>query len=251
MRTLQRSGAFPQQFVTVFLALSTGAIELHAQEMTAPSVVRAQAEAILSTVIAGQINELHVAEGESFSEGDPLAEIDCAIYRSEAAAIRSESVGALAMAASREALFSRGGSGQLEVDVARAEALAATARAETAELRVGTCTIQAPFDGRVVEHAVNEFEHVEPGQPVLSIVSSGTPDLEIIAPAEWLTWLEPGMRGQLSLEAQREIYSVSISAIAPVVDPVSRTVKLTGTIEGNTDRLLPGMSGLVNLRPDQ
>ena len=44
---------------------------------------------------------------------------------------------------------------------------------------------------------------------------------------------------------------MTVSAIAPIVDPVSRTVKLTGTINGNTDSLLPGMSGLVTLRREQ
>jgi multidrug efflux pump subunit AcrA (membrane-fusion protein) len=86
---------------------------------------------------------------------------------------------------------------------------------------------------------------------MLSIVSSKIPDLEIIAPEEWLNWLKPGTRGELRVEASREVFAVTVKSIAPVVDPVSRTVKLTGTFDGDTTGLLPGMSGLVTLRRDK
>jgi RND family efflux transporter MFP subunit len=251
MKLEQRSMARVLRLLTVVLALATSNGVLQAQELTAPSVIRAQAEATLSSSVSGPISRLHVDEGESFKAGDILAEVDCAIYQSEAAAARAEADGAMALATSQEVLFSRGGSGQLEVDVAKAEAVAATARAETAELRVETCTIRAPYDGRVVEHAVNTFEYVETGQPMLSIVSSKLPDLEIIAPADWLNWLKPGTRGELRVEASREVFVVSVKAIAPVVDPVSRTVKLTGTFDGDTTGLLPGMSGLITLSRDK
>ncbi len=228
----------------VFFSLPQG---LQAQEFSAPSLVRAQDEATLSSEISGKINALPFEEGAAFRAGEVLVDLGCAIYRSEAAAAFAESTGALAAVAANQALFDRGGLGRLEVDLAKAEAAAAAARAKSADLRIDACQIRAPYDGRVAEHAVSTHEYVEPGQPVLSIVSTGTPDLEIIAPAEWLRWVEPGTRGQLRLDARREDFTVTIETLGPIVDPVSRTVKLTAAFGGDAGGVLPGMTGLVIL----
>lgn len=218
-----------------------------AQEFTAPSIVRAREEATLSSIISGGVHALPIEEGAGFEAGDILIEINCSIYRAEAEAALADSTGAQAAAASREALFSRGGIGRVEVELAKAEAAAAAARARSAQLRVDACQTYAPYDGRVAEHFVNVFEYVEPGQPVLSIVSTASPDVEIIAPSDWLSWLQPGTEGRLRLEAREEVFSITIETVAPIVDPVSRTVKLTAAFNGDTDGVLPGMSGLVTL----
>jgi RND family efflux transporter MFP subunit len=220
---------------------------LQAQELSAPSVVRAREEATLSSSISGRVDALPFEEGAKFEAGDSLAEINCAIYRSEAEAALAERAGAFAAAASREALYSRGGIGRLDVDLAKAEAAAAAARARSAELRVQACQILAPYDGRVAEHVVNAFEYVEQGQAVLSIVSIESPDLEIIAPAEWLRWVKPGTVGRLRLEAKQSDFNITVETVGPIVDPVSRTVKLRASFDGDTNGVLPGMSGLVML----
>jgi RND family efflux transporter MFP subunit len=215
------------------------------QDFSAPSVVRAEAEATLSSEIPGRIDSLPFKSGEAFARGEVLIEIDCARFASQAKTAHAESAGAAAVAASREALFAKGGIGQLEVDMAKAAAAAALARVETAELQVGYCEVRAPFDGFVTEHMLNAFEFVEPGEPVLSIVSSGDLDLEIIAPADWLTWVGPGTGGELRLDAIDQSFGITIRSLAPVVDPVSRTVKLRADFNGDTTGARPGMSGLV------
>ena len=94
---------------------------------------------------------------------------------------------------------------------------------------------------------MNPFEYVDAGAPIVSLVSIGTPDLEIIAPAEWLQWLRVGATGELRLDARRDPIPVQIDSLGPTVDPVSRTVKLTAVFEGSTEGILPGMSGFVVL----
>ncbi len=234
-------------FSALALLVSTPqfASEALAQDATAPSVVRPQHEAHLASQISGIIHTMPFDEGQYFRAGDTLVQLDCSIYESEAKAAAAEASGAVSVLESRVALFERGAIGQLEVDTSRAQAAVASAKAETAELRVHACQIRAPFDGRVSEQIVNAFEYVQPGQPLLSIVSNGEEDLEIIAPAEWLSWLRPGTNGRLRLEASQTEINVSINTLGTTVDPVSRTVKLTAFIEEDDSNILPGMSGIV------
>jgi RND family efflux transporter MFP subunit len=222
-----------------------------AQEFTAPSIVRAEAEATLSSIISGTIQALPFEKGAEFSAGEELASLDCSIYLSESVATRAEQEAAMIAANSLQALFARGGIGQLEVDVAKAEAAAVSARAQIAQSRADACHILAPYDGRVAEHSVSAFEFVDPGQAVLSIVSTGVPDLEIIAPADWLAWVKPGVKGRLRLEGKEGELSVTIDMLGPVVDPVSRTVSMTAVFDGKVEGILPGMSGIITLEPIQ
>ncbi len=221
------------------------ASEALAQDATAPSVVRPQHEAHLASQISGIIHAIPFDEGEYFRTGDTLIQLDCSIYESEAKAATAEASGALSILESRVALFERGAIGQLEIDTSSAQAAVASAKAETANLRVHACQIKAPFDGRIAEQIVNAFEYVQPGQPLLSVISDGKEDLEIIAPAEWLSWLRPGTIGKLRLEASRNEINVSVNTLGTTVDPVSRTVKLTAVIEKDDSNILPGMSGIV------
>ena len=233
--------------LVVSLLAGTRPLVATAQDATAPSVVRAQQEATLASRISGVVDLLPLDIGAEFQAGEVLARIDCEIYQAEAAAAEADSSGALVALAAQEALLARGGIGKLDVDVSRARAQAAAARAKSASLREESCKVRAPFDGKVAERLVNPFEYVDAGTPIVSLVSIGTPDLEIIAPAEWLLWLRLGATGELRLDARRDPIPVQIDSLGPTVDPVSRTVKLTAVFEGPTAGILPGMSGLVVL----
>ncbi len=237
--------------IPLVVAAQTVGSAAYGESMAAPSVVRAESEALLSSQISGRIVALPFKEGDGFRAGEVLVDIDCAILDFEATAAAAESLGKAAVAQSREALFARGGGSQLDVRAAQAEATAAAARADAAKQRVQYCRITAPYDGRIVEKTVNVHELVEPGKPLLAIVSTGKPDLEIIAPAEWLAWVRPGVAGTLTLEATRKVLSVEVRAIAPAVDPVSRTVTLSAILLGEVNGVLPGMSGIVALERPQ
>ena len=201
---------------------------------TAPAVVRAEAEAQLSSSLSGMIEALPVDDGAVFSEGDLLARLDCAVQRAEAEAATADHQAAQAEFDVRKALLARGGTGEVQVAVAKAQAAATKARQRLAEAVVSKCDIVAPFDGRVVEASVNEFEYVEPSQALLSVVSSGRPELEINAPGVWLRWLSIGSEGRVEFEEVEGIFAVQVSSIGAAIDPVSATIKVTAEFQKGT-----------------
>lgn len=235
--------------LVLFLALALVAPRALADPVTAPSVARAEAQAVISSILPGTVAALPLHPGDAFAAGDALLWLDCALPEAEAAALRAEHEAARLRAATLADLLSRGGAGRLEVAAAKALAAAARARLDSALIRLRSCAITAPFDGRIVEYAVNPFEYVAPAQPVVSIVSSGQPVLDIIAPETWLHWIAPGHRGRVQFNAVPGALEVTITGIAPIVDPVSQTVKLSARFHGAPDRILPGMTGRVRFDP--
>lgn len=212
---------------------------------TAPAVVRADAEAQLSSSLSGTIEALPFNEGSAFLEGDLLVRLDCAMQRAEAEAAAADHQAAQAEFEVRRALLARGGTGEVQVAVAEAQAAATKARQRLAEAVVSKCEIVAPFDGRVVDISVNEFEYVEPSQALLSVASSGRPELEINAPAVWLRWLNIGSEGRVEFEEVDGTFAVRVSSIGAAIDPVSATIKVTAEFQKETPKILPGMSGMV------
>jgi RND family efflux transporter MFP subunit len=238
-------------FAPLCAALGLLPVTSDAQEGGAPAVVKAEREATLSSLVAGVITTFHFDEGAAFREGDVLVEIDCRLYQFDARAAEARRSRVAAEMAAREKLFERGGISRLEVDALRAELDGVAAEVAAAALRVDQCQVRAPFAGRVGEHGANAAEFVEPGRPVLSIVSSGRPSLEIILPAEWLAWVGPGSVGRLRLDAVAGDIPVTVSSLAPSIDPVSRTLRVKATIDDDTVPILPGMSGFVVLERSQ
>ncbi|MAE91988.1 MAG: hypothetical protein CMI67_20825 [Pelagibaca sp.] len=212
---------------------------------TAPAVVRADAEAQLSSSLSGTIEALPFNEGSAFSEGDLLVRLDCAIQRAEAEAAAADHKAAQAEFKVRRALRARGGTGEIQVVVAEAQAAATKARQRRAEAVVSKCEILAPFEGRVVETAVHEFEYVEPSEALLSVVSSGPLELEINAPAVWLRWLKVGSEGRVEFAEVDGRFAIYVTSIGAAIDPVSATIKVTAVFQQDTLPLLPGMAGLV------
>ncbi|MDQ2095167.1 efflux RND transporter periplasmic adaptor subunit [Rhodalgimonas zhirmunskyi] len=222
-----------------------------AETVGAPAVVRAEATAIISSVVSGRINELPYEEGAEFKEGDVLARIDCAVLDAETEALRAEKDAAFSRSNSLQRLLRSGGIGKAEVEAAEAMSLAAEAKLTAAKITLKGCVIEAPFDGKLSEYSVNRYEFVEQSKPMFSIVSSGKPELEIIAPDTWLRWIAVGKTGQIQLDAAVGTYEISVTGVAPVVDPVSRTVKLSAVFTGNASGILPGMSGRVLFEDDR
>ncbi|MCV6594923.1 MAG: efflux RND transporter periplasmic adaptor subunit [Silicimonas sp.] len=216
-----------------------------AQDRTAPAVVRAEAEATLSAALSGVIAKRPFEEGAAFAAGDVLIALDCAIPEAEAQAALAGQNSAEAQYQALAALAERGGTGRTEVAIAKADAAAARARARAAELRLAGCTVIAPFDGYVSEYAVNRHEYVQASEPLVSVLSSARPEIDVIAPADWLRWIKPGSTGRLRLDATGRDYAVTVTGIGASVDPVSRTVKLTAGLTEAAPDILPGMSGLV------
>lgn len=241
---VRKSRGLISPFVIAF-GLSLGLSPAYAQDRTAPSVVKAEAEATLASVLAGTILELPFDLGDRFGKDDLLMRLDCSIQEAEAAAARSESEAAQVDFVARSALLARGGIGRAEVQVAAANAAATQAVVERAEAILDGCELRAPFDGYVSDRLVNRYEYVQSGEQMLSIVSAERPKLQIIAPSVWLRWMKPGQRGRFRLEAAEGDFTVSVSTIGATVDPVSRTVTLEADFDGDVRQILPGMSGLV------
>jgi len=236
-------------FRAALLLLLGGIAVTHAQEQApVQALLQAREEATLSSRLAGQISELEVRAGDSFVRGQLLLRFDCALGEQEAKKARAQLDIARATLASSLKLKALESISDLEVAIARAEQDKAEAELARSAIQLRYCELAAPWDGRVVERHGNPLENVAVGQPLLTIIGTDTPSIQMFVPSAALAWLTVGTEFELEVRETGKRYRARLSRVGARVDAVSQTVELFGEFLEQHAELLPGMSGSAFLQ---
>ena len=202
-------------------------------------------ETVLSSQMAGKIEKINVEEGDRFQKGAPLVVFDCKIEETELKRAVTELEAAKKTLGVNRSLAHLKSISGLDVAMAEAKVLSAEAEAAVRQAVVERCTLNAPFDGRVVEIPVSAYQTVRQAEPLLKILDDQDLRLEVIVPSSWLAWLKEGEPFSIVMDETGKTYQAKVSKIGARIDPVSQSVKVLGRIEGTHPELMAGMSGAV------
>lgn len=192
----------------------------------------------LSSLVAGRITSLNVAEGDRVHKGELLATIDSHTYDDQlrqAQASLSQSQATLQNAQQNlkrnQTLFERGivagkelQDAQLQVTVAESAQHQAETTEETAQLQVSRTRITSPLNGVVAKRFVSVGEQVDGtgSQPIIEIADINEVELSGNLPAPYLVKIHldeaiPATSDSFPGKAFRG----RIIAISPAVDPAT------------------------------
>ncbi|MGB0682566.1 MAG: efflux RND transporter periplasmic adaptor subunit [Magnetovibrionaceae bacterium] len=205
-------------------------------------------QARVSSEISARITKLPLREGQSFKKGDLLVDFDCRLYRARLKVAAADLAAAKATLANKQELQRLNSTGALDVALAQAGLDRAAGEHQAAGFPVDRCRLRAPFDGRIVERAVNRYETVSPGDPLLSLIAEGTPDVKLVIPSGWLTWLKKDTPFELAIDETGAVVQGSITRVGALIDAVSQSLTVYGRLSKG-DQLRPGMSGTARFQP--
>lgn len=189
----------------------------------------------VSALVAGRVNAVPVAEGDSVRQGQVVAELDRQPFddqrRQAAAAVeqaRAQLENAHLNLQRNQQLFERGIAAGKEVEDARSQLAAAQAAVDTATAALSTADrnierarVRAPIAGQIVKRMVSVGEQVDgtAAQPIVEIANLDRVELAANVPSEYLGRIKTGQRAMVSSDAfpGRE-FTGSVLAIAPAVD---------------------------------
>ena len=205
-------------------------------------VVEAAQRTVLSSELSGLVASLPKREGDSFSKGETLAQIGCALYEAERQKVAIRLRQAERVLGNKQRLSNLDAVGTLEVNLADLAVQEKAAELEIARLNTDRCLVKAPFDGRVVKQHISEYQSVQPQQKLLEVVGQQL-EARIIIPATWLTWLENDEKVVFSVEETGTMVEGQVVRIGAAVDPVSHTLPVWTRLSSDNGDLRPGMSG--------
>ncbi len=208
----------------------------------------------VSSLVAGRIADMKVAEGDHVTTGELLAHIDERPYQDQLtqaeAAIAQAKANLENATASRnrnENLFQRGIAARKDLEDARTQesvAQAAFKQAEAvvslAKLQVARTAVNSPLDGIVVKRFVSVGEQVDgtAGQPVVEVANLNEVELVVNVPASYLSKLHRDESLSLVSDAfPDKKFAGRILAIPGAVDPGSNAGAVRIRI-ANPQRLL-------------
>ena len=215
----------------------------------ARGVVVPNAEVTLGAGLAARIASMPFKDGQTFAKGDTLVTFDCSRHladlRGAKAALRKSS----SLYSGKLRLKKRGAAGGQEVRDAAADVDSAKASVEALNEQLRFCKIDAPFTGRVVERHAETHEIPAANAPVITVVDDSALELDLIVPSTWLRWVKKETEFQFAVDELGSTFPARVARLGAKVDPVSQTIKLTGTFVGRPDRVLAGMSGTASFTP--
>lgn len=212
-------------------------------------IVKAESEAMISSELVAQVQSLPFKEGEHFKSGDIILSFDCRRYKADLRAAEAEIETARVKVKTNTALKRHNAVGTEELEISKAKLNQAIATKESLSVKTDQCVINAPFDGRVVERKIHEFEIPEAGSPLIKIVKDGNLELDLIVPSNWLVWLQPDLTFQFHVDEIGAVLEARILRIGAVVDPISKTAMITAKLINATSAIRPGMSGTARFTP--
>lgn len=210
----------------------------------AHGVVQSKEEAVIASRMTALITALPLDAGQSFARGQLLVRFDCSQMQAQLAAADAASAAYQKTYDTNVELDRYKAIGTNEVAVSKANLGKAVAEAAAVKAATGQCAIFAPFAGKVVERIAHPDDVAASGQPLMKIQGAGELKVEMIVPSNWLTWLTPGAPFDFALEETGAVVHGKITRLGAAVDPVSKTLRVTGDIQGEQG-VLPGMSGVA------
>lgn len=221
--------------------------------VTAAGQAAANRRAVIRARVGGVVSNLPLRENDRVSRGDLLLRFDTTEFAMAAASARADVRRAEAeyreltlfdeeitdpeLRAERERL-ARARSGLEQAEVALREA----------ELDLERTSVRAPFGGRVANLNVVEGQHASQGAELMTLVELHPIKVEVQVLAAEVARLEEGRGASVSFAAfPEETFRGRVETINPVVDPDSRTARVTLSLPNPEGRVKPGMYADVAL----
>ena len=216
-------------------------------------------QAVIPALAESRVIKYHFHEGEKFPAGKILAQLDKTVYKQRLLKIEASLKEAKANltfakknAKRAKEVFTKGMLGhtemekaQLEYEIAEAKFLSAKASYIVAKRELDLCDIAAPFNGRLVQKLVNEYEYVRTGQPLMKIIDDNQLLAVMHLPSSEKNKIKLGQVMKIKVDETKTKHQGKIYKISGVIDPGSRTFEIKVLLDNKKGLLSAGMSGVL------
>jgi len=231
------------------------------QILSASGSLRAINQATVKAMVAGEVREVLVREGESVEAGQVLIKMDASEYQAR----QGQAKGALAAARGQldiatkardnnKALLAKGFISQNAFDnsesqyrIALANVESAKGALDVAKKSLGDTVIRAPISGLVSSRTVQPGEKVSPDNRLLDVVDLHQMEMEAAVPTTDIMHIKPGQEVQMKVEGVSIPLIGKVARINPSTQAGSRSILVYIEVDNPQGALRVGMFGEAQL----
>lgn len=210
--------------------------------------MRAVQGADLGTESAGVVTKIHFKNGQDVMEGDLLVELDTQTEEANLRSAQAEADLARAVYDRTRQLRINNTVPQSEMDAAESNLRKMNALVEQLKSTIREKQLRAPFSGKLGIREVNLGQYVDHGDKIVSLQSLDPIYVDFLLPQQLLGQLSPGSPLRVLTDVYPgKVFEGELTAVNAEIDPVTRNIRLQGTLQNQEGLLRPGMFGRVIL----
>lgn len=218
-----------------------------AAERVFPARVVASEKVGMAFKIGGTLKRVCVGEGDAVRKGMLIAELDSRDYELQADATRAEYEGVKADAERAMTLFADSVATAADYDKARYGLERVKAKYENAKNMLADTRLYAPYDGVVERRLFDPPAVVGAGMPVLTLFSSGIPEVEIFVPASVSSRLADAVRFEARFDFTDTAVPLKLIGVNPNAN-ANQLYKVRLSLPSDMEeRPAVGMSAMVDV----
>jgi membrane fusion protein (multidrug efflux system) len=210
--------------------------------------LEAEEDAFISPEMSGQIDAIHVKEGQSVSRGQLLISLNTSITESSIQEIKTGLELAAKIYEKQKDLWDQKIGSELQYLEAKNAKEQAEARLATLEAQLDMARIKAPFSGVVETIMLKEGEMAVPGMQVIQMVSLNNLKLYGNLPERYMTSIKKGDFVIVDFPDVKGLeMKVPIYRVGNVIDNASRTFRIEMKINNGQKSLKPNMYSTIQV----
>lgn len=205
----------------------------------ASGTLTARRSAEIRPVVSGIVRDLYVEEGDSVEAGQILARLDDRELKAAAARDRLAAKNAKAELERLEGIANADAVAKQEIDQLRYDAQSAKASAKLSKVQASQSVVRAPFAGTVTARHLDVGNLASSTSLIYELADLDVLELELYLPEREAAQVGTGAAVELEL-ADDSRFDAKVIRRAPVVDPLTGTVKYTVQIDQRPAAAVPG-----------
>ena len=202
----------------------------------------------LSTELSGVVTKIYFENGQEVKEGDLLVELDTQTEEANLRSAEAEADLARTVYDRTRMLRTNNTVPQSEMDTAESNLRKMNALVEQLKSTIRKKQVRAPFAGQVGIREVNLGQFVDNGDKIVSLQSLDPIFVDFLLPQQLLSQVAPGSRLRVITDVYPgKNFEGELTAVNAEIDPVTRNIRLQGTLQNPEGLLRPGMFGRIIL----
>lgn len=210
--------------------------------LTAVGTLNAVQGVTVAAELPGKVVKIEFEPGTTVKKGDILLRQDTSSEEAQLPGVLSQVNLYVKNLERADQLLAKGIISRADRDLATANAEQALAQADNIRATIAKKTIRAPFSGRLGIRQVNLGQILREGDPIVTLQSLDPIYADFALPQQQLPQLRLGLPMQVTGDAlPSAVIEGHITAINPLIDIETRSIKVQGTISNRMEKLRPGM----------
>lgn len=196
---------------------------------------------ILKPEISGRITAVYFRSGETIKVGDPLVQLNPAIFEAKLDASKAQTQLSAANYQRALTLYKQKVFAKADMDKALATYHADQAQQAEAQAALAQTQIDAPFNGRLGLRLVDLGDYIDPSKPIANLDAIDPLRVDFRIPGTDLGKVAIGAKVNIRTSScQNQIFAATVYAIDSQIDADTRSLGVRASLSNTQQRLLPG-----------